>query len=279
MDFKDVLKKLKLGDINLVKIEVDNSKNFQVKDSNFVIDAQAGDRLNYTLPNTVEYNDVKNKSEEIYKSGTAGFVRKDIVLPEVGMVSSRVKHKEVFRFYKGTIKPEHYHALISVYTIIEFEDRGDSKTSNDLFKKMVKKFGEDARHIYNFARSGLIEGRFWYDLGMINYQGASKERVYQMFSSQFASYINFYPYATWVSPYMSFKDVVQEIRIRINRKEVNRLDVYIRGQDKIDLLWEDLIDLIDQKDGIEIEAIPKYTICNSPCRKVTIIKKPDFLNF
>lgn len=279
MGFKDVLKKLKLGDINLVKIEVDNSKNLEVKDSNFVIDTQTGDRLNYTLPNTIEYNDVKKKAEEIYKSGKAGFVRKDIALPEVGMVSSRVKHKEVFRFFKDTIKPEHYQMLLSVYTIMEFEDRGDGKTSNELFDKMVKKFGEDARHIYNFTRSGLIEGRFWHDLGMIKYQGATKQRTYEMFSSQFTSYVNFYPYATWVSPYMSFKDVVQEIRIRINRKEVNRLDVYIRGQDKIDLLEDDLIELIEQKDGIEIDAIPKYTICNSPCRKITIIKKTDFKNF
>jgi len=279
MGFKDILKKLKLGDLNLVKIEVDNSKNYEIKELNLVIDSQIGDCLRYTLPNTYEYSDVKKKADEIYNSGTAGFVRRDLALPEVGMVSAREKHKDVFRFYKGTIKPEHYHALISAYTIMEFEDRGDGKTSSELFQKMIDKYREDARHIYNFARSGLIVGKFWYELGFIKFQGASKRRTYELFSSQFSSYVNFYPYAIWVSPKMTFKDVVQEIRIRLNRPEIIRLDIYIRGKEKLEYIENDIIELIEQKKGIVIEAMPKYTICNSPCRRINIVKKPDFKTF
>lgn len=272
MGFKDALKKLGLGDINLLKVVIDNSKKIEIKDSTLVVDSKIGETHEYTLPNTVEYDDVKENIGGLYKKEISGFVRKDLVLPEVGMVSSREQHKEIFRFFKNTIKPEHYHALITAYAVMEFEDRGDSITSNELFEKMIKKPRDDARHIYNFARSGLIEGRFWHELGMIKFQGASKSRTYELFSSQFASYVNFYPFAIWVSPFMSFKDVIREVRIRINRKEISRLNIYLRGREKIDLLEDDLVELIDQKEGVSMEEISRYFIGNSPCVRITVVK-------
>jgi len=280
MGFWDILKKLKLErDINLIKIAVDNSKNTIIKDPIFIVDSKIGEIFEYTLPNAVDYKDIKDKISQLYKPGIAGFVRKDIALPEVGMLASREKHKDIFEFYKNMVKEKYYNAMITSYTIMEFEDKGDSKTSNNLFDKMIQKYGEDSRHIYNFCRSGLMVGRFWHELGFIKFQGATPDRTKEMFSQIFESFIKFYPFAIWVSPLMTFKDVASEIRIRINRKEVNRLDIYIRGQEKLDLIEDDLIDLLDTKDGISIEAMPRYFICKSPCRSITIIKENDFKNF
>ncbi len=274
MGLKDILKKLALGDINFLKIVIDNSKNIEIKDSIFNVDSKFGERHEYLLPNTIEYKDVKNVIDKLYKKDVSGFVRKDLALPEVGMLATRVKRKEIFKFYKNRIKDEHYRAMIASYTVIEFEDKGDNQTANELFDKLIRRFPKSGRHIYNFCRSGLIEGRFWNELGFIIVQGGTEDIIREKFISHFESYVEFYPHAIWISPLMNFDDVIKEIRIRINRKKIIRLDIYLRGKEKIDLLEDDIVELIDHKEGISIEVISRYFIGNSPCVRITIVKNP-----
>lgn len=275
MGFKEILEKAGLGDLlNLFKIVVDNSKNIEIKDNVFIVDSKFGERFEYTLPNTVEYDDVREVINQIFKKRISGFVRRDLVLPEKGMLAARDKHKDIFRFYKDRVKSEHYHAMIATYTIMEFENKGDSKTANELFDKFVKRFPKYGRHIYNFCRSGLIEGKFWNELGFIIVQGATENVIREKFSSQFAAYVEFYPYAIWVAPLVTFKDVIIELRIKINKEEVIRLDIYLRGREKIDLLEDDLVELIDQKRGLSIEELSRYFIGNTPCVRIAIVKDP-----
>ena len=272
MGFKDILKKLKLGDINGLKVVVDLSRNIEVKDCTFVVDSNLSGKREYTLPNTVKYDEVIGHVDDLYKKDVSGFVREDLVLPEVCMLVTREKRKKIFKHYKNTIKEEHYRALITAYTIMEFEDNGDYKSASDLFDKYVNRFPHCSRHIYNFCRSGLMEGKFWNELGSIIVQGASDPVIYDTFSKKFDEYVNFYSDAIWISTQMSFKDVAREIRIRINDDKQIRLDIYLRGQDKIDLFEEDVVQLIDLKKGLSTEEISKYQIGITPCIRITIVK-------
>jgi len=272
MGFKDILKKLIPGDINLVKIVVDNSKNTIIENPVLIVNSKIGERREYTLPNTVKYEDVKGNVDKLYKKDISGFVRKDLALPEVGMMAARQKRKKIFKFYKEKILPEHYQAMICAYTIMEFEDAGDGKSANELFDKFVRRFPNCGRHVYNFCRSGLIEGKFWTELGMIIFQGASPDIVRDKFASIFTSYVEFYPHAVWVAPPMNLEAVGREIRVRINRKEIIRLDIYIRGKEKIKLIEDDLVYLIDHKKGLSIEEISRYFIGNTPCVRITLLK-------
>lgn len=275
MGFTEILKKLGLSDLlNLVKIVVDNSKHIEIKDSTIIIETTSGNRNEYTLPNAVEFDDVREYVDKLYNRDVSGFVRKDLALPEVAMLASRLKHKEVFKRYKNRIKPEHYRSMLSAYAIIEFEDNGDFITSNDLFKKMLKRYGSDARHIYNFCRSGLMEGFFWNEIGFIMVEGATEPVIRTKFSKIFDDYVKFFPHAIWIAPAINFEDVIHELRIRLNRSEIQRLDIYFRGKEKKDLC-EEVTELLDQKESLKIEAIERYTICNSPCIRLSIEKIHD----
>lgn len=77
---------------------------------------------------------------------------------------------------------------------------------------------------------------------------------------------------------MKFTDVVDEIRIRLNIKGVQWLDIYFRGKDRI-TIFENIQDLLEQKDTIKIDVIERYSICNSPCIRISISKKPNFKMF
>ena len=275
MGFKDILNKLGLSDLlNLIKIVVDNSKHYEIKDSILFIESTSGNRNEYTLPNTVEYDDVRKFIDKLYKKGVSGFVRKDLALPEIGMFASREMHRDIFERYKNRIKSIHYRILVASYTVMEFEDKGDYVTSNDLFVKMLKRYGGDARHIYNFCRSGLMSGFFWNELGDIIYQGADEHRIYEKFSKIFDEYVKFYPYAIWVSPPMNFDDIVDEMRIRLNINSVQRIDIYFRGKEKMNLC-DDTITLLDQKEALKIETVARYTICHSPCVRISVAKISD----
>lgn len=275
MGFKEAIKKLGLGDLlNLLKIEVDNSKHYEIKDSVLHFDTTSGDKIIYTLPNTVSFDNVKDVVGELYKKGVSGFVRTDLALPEIGMISAREQNEDLFKRYKHRIKTEYYHAMIAAYTVIEFEDREDIKTSRELFEGFIKRYPKFGRHIYNFCRSGLMGGFFWNELGFIMVEGATEPMIRERFSKIFDDYVKFYPHGIWVAPFMDFDDVIKELRKRLNIKEVQRLDIYFRGKEKMDLC-DDIIDLIDQKDSLTIEAIERYSICYSICKRVSIAKIPD----
>ena len=275
MGFKEVVKKLGLGDlINLFKIEIDNSKHIEIKDSTFIIDNRTTGHFEYTLPNTIEYDQVRDHIKKLFKPNVSGFVRTDLALPEIGMISARKENKDTFNYYKNRIKPEHYRAMIASFTIMEFEDRGDFVTSNKLFYNLIKKYGSEGRHIYNFCRSGLMGGFFWNELGFIIVEGATENIVREKFSKTFDNYVKFYSYAVWVAPPMDFDDIVDELRVRLNVPDVQRVDIYFRGKEKMGLC-EEIIELLDQKDSLKIECIERYSICNSPCKHISLAKVHD----
>jgi len=277
MGLPDTLKKLGLGDLlNILKINVDNSKNFHFKDTTININITGRDQIEYTPPNTVEYELVRNIHEKLYKKGVSGFVRKDLVMPRIGMMATRAKNKEIFKKYKERIDEKYYRAMIASYTIINFENNGDYTTSNELFTDMVRKFPIFGRHIYNFCRSGLMEGFFWNKLGDIIYQGAEEDIIRENFKKIFEDYVDFYPHAIWVNPIMSFQDIINEIAIRFNINEIIWLDIYFRGKDKEELA-DCIIEFIENHEGIHLDSNETYTICNSFCRKLGIRK--DFNKF
>ena len=130
MGLTDKLKKLGLSDlINLLKINVDISKNYTFKDATFNINIIGKDQIEYTPPNTVEYELVKHIQDKLYKQGISGFVREDLILPQIGMMYSRAKHKEIFKKYKNRIDEEYYRAIIASFSVINYEDNGDFTTS------------------------------------------------------------------------------------------------------------------------------------------------------
>lgn len=272
MGLADKLKKLGLGDLlNLLKINIDLSKNYNFKDTTFNINITGKEQIEYTPPNTVEYELVKHIQNELYKQGISGFVREDLILPQIGMMYSRLKHKNIFEKYKNRIDEKYYQAMIASFSVINYEDNGDFATSNKLFDDLVRRFPFCGRHIYNFCRSGLIEGFFWNKLGEIIIQGAEDNIIQEKFKKIFDDYVTFYPHAIWVNQVMSFQDILNEIAIRFNMEKISWLDIYFRGRERAETA-EDIVEFVSNHEGINLDTSETYTICNSPCRKLGIRK-------
>jgi len=275
MGIVDVLKKLGKGDLlNLFKIEVDNSKNYDDRGANITINVSGRDKIEYTPPNTIEYQLVEKDHKKLYKNGISGYVREDLVMPQIGMMASRASKTKIFNKYKWRIEEKYYRAMITSYAIISFEDFGDFVTSNKLFDNLVKRFPSCGRRIYNFCRSGLMEGFFSNKLGELIFQGADEPVIREKFKVFFSEYVDFYPHAVWVNRIMSFNEVLTDIDIRLKLDYISWLDIYFRGNERVDIA-EKLETYLEGHEGLVIDTIDRYDICKSPCVRIGIRKIKD----
>ncbi len=265
---RKLLGKIGVGDINAVKYEK-NVEREQVVNQKIVIKKS---KVQVVYPAVVANDKVIEKADELFQPGI-GFVREDLVYAEGGMLALKPEQIAILRELRPCIDPKYFRALISAYTIINFEDIGDGPLSEGFLDDLIRLHKERGRHLYNLARSGYIEGYFLHHLRIMKFESGSGEGYKERFRQFFERKISFFELAVWAGPLMSSGDVARQLSDRMTVRAIPTVKVYGRGNDNIRKVEEGCNHYFELDKNAYLENDERYKICHSACCCWTVSKR------
>ncbi len=203
---------------------------------------------------------------ELY-GGDAGLVRKDLLLPEHAILSPRKEARKVIREFRGFIPDEDYRAMIAAEAIANLEDRGMREEANALRGNLKKKFGERGSRIYNRYRSGDVQDFFLFKLRWTLYECQGRVRdAARLFGKFWNDELEFFERAVWTNDMMSAKEIVDEVKVRLDRRGVRRVLVYARGPSNVEKVRNAIDSWLASQDQPRFRKLEEsYTIAQAPC--------------
>ncbi len=201
----------------------------------------------------------------------AGFVRKDLLLPEHAMASPRKEARRLIREFRAFIPPDDYRALIAAEAVCNLEDRGMSKPARALHISLERKYGERGGRIYNLYRSGFIQDFFILKLRYTRYESPNDINAARLFGAFWNDQLEFFERAVWTNEMMTPDRVVEETKQRFSGRGVRRVNVYARGREGIAKIRE-AVDALLENDPNFRKMEESYPIAKTPCLCIILEK-------
>lgn len=238
MRLRELLTPLGFKEFNVVKYEKHVEREFAPKVK--IVDRSRAtyvDKRVIILPAFEMKDEMLGKAEDILEA-KAGFVRDDLLLPEVGMLATASRSKKVLQAFRGCVDPAHFRAMIAAASVVHWEDIGEHTIADKTFGGLVRKLGGDGRKIYNFHRSGYLEGYFLAELAMMKFQSTAQERYKENFVAFFRQNLLHFRFAIWSNEFTSLGDIREALDKRFKTDTVATVRVYGRGEGNIEKVEE-----------------------------------------
>ena len=221
----------------------------------------------YVTPPYKEITDNPYLEEVIEKEFSPESKDHSVILAKEGYLTETLAYKqtpltdiqkEIVKNWRMILPRRYIGALILSYRIINLENELSNYChlpANERVKEIGKMITESRkklylpkyeyrRKIYNFARSGYIEGYLGAVLGEL--WATDIYLAKEKFPSFFEKSLNFFEPAIWVDYNMSEDELLTELRKRLKQERPLQVTIYTRGKERITMV-ENLIDVLFKK--------------------------------
>lgn len=185
--------------------------------------------------------------------GDTGALRKELLELFLMILIRTSSEEEMLEHLKKVVPPDHYRCLLDARQVVRYEDAEREGEATILKEKMVRRYGETARRIYNWVRSGFVEGWLWQRLQVEKFfnPGGWEHKIRGLWVDHY----EFFPKAIWVGSEMTGKEVHQEIDHRIMEEGVDEVRVYARGPNRVRMVrrFEDWFDEVHSNVTVETD--------------------------
>jgi hypothetical protein len=96
-------------------------------------------------------------ASKLFSTGKFGFMREEIMPPEVVMLCEAHEKKDDLEALKGVLASKDHNAIVMAYAIIGMDNLGLSDKAKEVYHSLLQKHGERGKRIYNLTRGGYLD--------------------------------------------------------------------------------------------------------------------------
>jgi len=96
-------------------------------------------------------------ADKLFSTGKFGFMREEVMLPQVSMLCEAYDRMDDLKALKGVIAPEDHNAIVLAYTVIRMDSMGLSDKGKEIYHHLIEKHDERGKRIYNLTRGGYLD--------------------------------------------------------------------------------------------------------------------------